>query len=187
VALGRPEEAVAALAGIDVDGLDVAAIGQSDALLGVALALLQDGQAERAAALLDRMGGAPDPEAHPASASALALARAATGDRDAVERLMAGTLAARRATYHDRTQAMLAGMLAAVAAGEDARAVELAGQATDLALGTQDRLLQTVVAVVADEALGDAAPAGPRLAGVPAEGWRNVARLARGASPLTHS
>ncbi|MET0665811.1 MAG: tetratricopeptide repeat protein, partial [Acidimicrobiales bacterium] len=187
VELGQPEEAIAALEGIDVDGLDVAAIGQSDALLGVALALLQDGQADRAAALLDRMGGAPDPEAHPASASALALARAATGDRDAVERLLKGTLAARRATYHDRVQALLAGMLAATAAGDDERAAELATQATDQASGTQDRLLQTVVAVVTDEALGAAAPTCPRLAGVPAEGWRNVARLARDASPLTRS
>ena len=187
VALGQPEQAIAALEGIDVDGLDVAAIGQSDALLGVALALLQDGQADRAAALLDRMGGAPDPEAHPASASALALARAATGDRDVVERLLTGTLAARRATYHDRVQALLAGMLAATAAGDDERAAELATQATDLASSTQDRLLQTVVAVVTDEALGASAPTCPRLAGVPAEGWRNVARLARDASPLTRS
>jgi len=187
VALGHPDAAIAALDGIDVEGLDVAAIGQSDALLGVALALLQDGQSERAAALLDRMGGAPDPDAHPASASALALARAATGDRDAVERLMAGVTASRRATYHDRAQALLAGMLAAAAGGDEARAADLAAQATDLVGGTQDRLLQTVVSTMAEEALGAAAPAGTRLGGVPVEGWRNVARLALGASPLTRS
>jgi tetratricopeptide (TPR) repeat protein len=187
VALGDPEAALGALDDIDVDGLDVAAIGQSDALLGVALALLQDGQAERAASLLDRMGGAPDPEAHPASASALALARAATGDGEAVDRLLAGVRRSPRATYHDRVQALLAGLLAASAAGERARAVALAEEATDLAGGTQDRLLQTVVSVVAEEALGADAPAGVRLPGVPAEGWHNVARLALGASPLTRS
>jgi hypothetical protein len=130
------------------------------------------------------MGGAPDPEAHPASASALALARAATGDRDAVERLTIGTLAARRATYNDRAQALLAAMLAASAAGDRGRAIELAAQVTDLVAATQDRLLQTVVSVVTAEALGDDAPGGSRLPGVEAQGWRNVAKLALGATPL---
>ena len=118
---------------------------------------------------------------------ATSLARAPTADRDAVERLLVGVTASRRATYHDRTQALLAGMLAAAAGGDEARATELAGQATDLVGGTQDRLLQTVVSVMAEEALGTAAPAGTRLGGVPVEGWRNVARLALGASPLTRS
>jgi tetratricopeptide (TPR) repeat protein len=184
VALGDTERAIAQLADIDVDGLDVAAIGQSDALIGVALALLQSGDVERAGSLLDRMGGAPDPESHPASASALALARAATGDRDAVERLAVGTLAARRATYNDRAQALLAAMLASTAAGDRMRALELAAQVTDLVAATQDRLLQTVVSVVTEEALGSDAPSGSRLPGVEVEGWRNVARLALGATPL---
>ena len=184
VALGDTELAIHSLEGIDVDSLDVAAIGQSDALLGVALALLQSGDVERATTLLDRMGGSPDPEAHPASASALALARAATGDRDAVERLTVGTLAARRATYNDRAQALLAALLASVASGDRQRALELAAQVTELVGATQDRLLQTVVTVVTHEALGDDAPGGTRLPGVEAEGWRNVARLALGAAPL---
>ncbi|HYF46231.1 MAG TPA: tetratricopeptide repeat protein, partial [Acidimicrobiales bacterium] len=184
VALGDPERARAALEGIDVDALDVAAIGQSDALIGVALALLQSGEVERATFLLDRMAGSPDPQNHPASASALALARAATGDRDAVERLTVGTLAARRATYHDRAQALLAAMLAATAAGDDIRAIDLAAQVTDLVAATQDRLLQTVVSIMTEEALGPDAPAGSRLPGIEAEGWRNVARLALGAAPL---
>jgi class 3 adenylate cyclase/tetratricopeptide (TPR) repeat protein len=187
VALGDPESAMALLDGIDVEVLDVEAIGQSDALIGVALALLQAGEVQRAGNLLDRMGGAPDPEAHPASASALALARAATGDRETVERLAVGTLAARRATYNDRAQALLASLLAAEGAADHDRAVELAAQVTDLVAGTQDRLLQTIVSVVTDEALGVDAPGGSRLPGVEAEGWRNVARLALGASPLTHS
>jgi class 3 adenylate cyclase/tetratricopeptide (TPR) repeat protein len=187
VALGDPEAAMRLLEGIDVDGLDVDAIGQSDALIGVALALLQAGEVDRATNLLDRMGGAPDPEEHPASASALALARAATGDRDTVERLTLGTLAARRATYNDRAQALLAALLAAEGAADHERAVELAGQVTDLVSSTQDRLLQTIVSVVTDEALGVDAPGGSRLPGVDAEGWRNVARLALGASPLTRS
>lgn len=187
VALGEPEPALAALREVDVDGLDVEAIGQSDALLGVALTFLQDGQVERAATLLERMPGAPDPAAHPASASALALARSALGDRTEADRLAAGVLASRRATYHDRGQALLATLLAAAAAGDRARAAEWADQARTLAGGTQDRLLQTVVSVVVEEALGPGAAAGPRLPGVEAEGWRNVARLALGATPLTRS
>jgi tetratricopeptide (TPR) repeat protein len=187
VALGDPDAAMALLEDIDVTGLDVDAIGQSDALLGVALALLQSGEVDQAAALLDRMGGAPDPEQHPASASALALARAATGDREAVERLAAGTLASRRATYNDRTQALLAGLLAAEAVGDHDRAVDLANQTMELVASTKDRLLQTVVSVVTEEALGADAPHGHRLPGVAADGWRNVARLALGAAPLATS
>jgi hypothetical protein len=172
---------MALLDDIDVAGLDVAAIGQSDALLGVALALLQAGEVDQATALLGRMGGAPDPESHPASASALALAMAATGDREAVDRLAEATLASRRATYNDRAQALLAALLAAEAAGDHTRAVELGHQVAELVAATQDRLLQTVVSVVVDEALGADAPHTHRLPAVDAEGWRNVARLALGA------
>ena len=103
------------------------------------------------------------------------------GDRETVERLAVGTIAARRATYNDRAQALLASMLAALASGDRERALELAVQTRDLVGATQDRLLQTIVAVVTDEALGDDAPVGQRLPGVEAEGWRNVARLALGA------
>jgi hypothetical protein len=76
-------------------------------------------------------------------------------------------------------------MLVAAAGGDRPRAVELAGRATDLAGGTQDRLLQTVVSVMAETTLGTGAPAGPRLPGVPAEGWAAVARLALGAASLS--
>jgi tetratricopeptide (TPR) repeat protein len=187
VALGNADAAMALLDGIDVDGLDVDAIGQSDALVGVGLALLQAGDAERAANLLERMCAATNAEEHPASSSALALARAAQGDRDGVEALTAATIAARRATYHDRAQALLAALVAAVAAGDDERASAVAVQVRDLARATQDRLLQTVVSVVSEEALGASAPHAHPLPGVAAEGWRNVARLALGATPLAGS
>jgi class 3 adenylate cyclase/tetratricopeptide (TPR) repeat protein len=187
VALGDPALAMEALDALDIDGLDVEAIGQSDAVLGVALAFLQDGQVERAAQLLGRMGGDPDPGAYPASASALALARAAVGDHGEVDRLVAGTLASPRATYHDKTQALLAAMLSDAAAGDTDQALERAQAARELAGGTQDRLLQSVVGVISAEALGDAAVDAPALPGVSASGWRNVARLALGASPLSRS
>jgi hypothetical protein len=182
VALGQTEEALAYLEGLDVDALDVEAIGQSDALIGLSLVLLQDGKAERAVDLLERMGGAADPARHPASAAALALARSASAVE--IDDLVDGVLGSRKATYHDRTQALLAMMLAAAAAGDADRAGALAHQATDLAGGTQDRLLQTVVAVMTDEALGPDAPPGNRLHGVAAEGWRGLARLALGAGQL---
>jgi hypothetical protein len=178
VAMGEPALAMEALGEIDIDALDVEAIGQSDALLGVALALLQDGQIERATQLLDRMSGSPDPEAHPASAAALALARAAVGDHDEVERLLTGALASRRATYHDKVQALLAGMLSATAQGDEALARQRSQAAADLVGDTQDRLLQSVVAAMSAEALG--AELTLSIAGVTMPGWRNVARLALG-------
>lgn len=189
VALGEPVLALEALDEVDVDQLDVEAIGQSDAMIGVALALLQDGQVERAATLLGRMGGVSDPERYPASASALALAQAALGAHDEVERLVDGCLASARATYHDRTQALLAATLSAVATGATEGARDRAAQARATVDATQDRLLQTVVGVITAEALGDAAPpaAGSPLPGVAAAGWRNVARLALGAAPLPAS
>ncbi len=184
VALGEPALAMEALAEIDIEGLDVEAIGQSDAVLGIALAFLQDGQVERATQLLGRMAGSPDPAAHPASAAALALAWAATGEHDEVERLMAGALASPRATYHDKTQALLGGMLSAMASGDEQTARQRADAARDLAADTQDRLLQSVVAVLTAEAFGEETPQVP-VGGVEASGWRNVARLALGATPVS--
>jgi hypothetical protein len=76
-------------------------------------------------------------------------------------------------------------MLSALAEGDDHKARHRAEAARELALDTQDRLLQTVVAVVVAEALGeDALPPTATLPGVPADGWRNVARLALGATPF---
>jgi class 3 adenylate cyclase/tetratricopeptide (TPR) repeat protein len=185
VALGEPTLAMEALSEIDIEGLDEEAIGQSDALLGIALAFLQDGEVERATQLLGRMGGDPDPESHPASASALALARSALGDRAEVDRLVAGTLGSGRATYHDRTQALLAAMLATAAEGDLEAAARTAGEARALADGTQDRLLQTVVAAIAAEALGGDDPTGPPPLSLEVPGWRNVARLALGAERVS--
>ncbi len=184
VALGQFEEALALLEGLEVDDLDVEAIGQSDALIALSLVLLQDGQVERAIEVLERMGGAADPARFPASASALALARAASPDRPALDDLLDGVLGSRRATYHDRAQAHMASLLVAAAAGEAERAALLAAQVTELAAGTQDRLLQTVVSVMTEEALGADAPFGYRLPGVTVEGWRQVARHALGAGQL---
>jgi class 3 adenylate cyclase/tetratricopeptide (TPR) repeat protein len=158
-------------------------VGFTDCQVGDGLLHLQRGEAEAGRALLETVVDSLGESASGYSFSALALARAATGDVD-------GAYAAARAaggfasTYSDRASAATAIALAAARAGDAEGAAAALGEVKEILGGTDDRHsrnLLSLAATTVDVALGK-----PVLPGAGAEaaaaspGWLVAYRLAAG-------
>jgi hypothetical protein len=158
-------------------------VGFTDCLVGDGLLHLQRGDAAAGRQLLETVVDNLGEAASGYSLSALALARAASGDVEgafgAAE--AAGTYSA---TYSDRASAATATALAAARAGDAERAATALGEVKDILAATDDRNsrnLLSLASATVDLALGKAvSPGAGAEAAAASPGWVVAYRLAAG-------
>ena len=158
-------------------------VGFTDCLVGDGLLHLQRGQAEAGRQLLETVVDNLGESASGYSFSALALARAATGDID-------GAFAAARAasgfasTYSDRASAATATALAAARSGDAEGAAKALDEVKAILAATDDRHSRNLLGLAAttvDLALGrSVAPGAGAEAAATSPGWLVAYRLAAG-------
>jgi hypothetical protein len=164
-------------------------IGWLDWHVATALTDLQRGSVTEARDRLERLVIGEQPNCY--AASALTLARAADGDADGARALALKVAGLDNSTYSDRIMAMVGGGLGQARIGVPDVAEAWLRTARELAEGTEDHLLATVVRVAeahAAAALGRAgadddlhrATLALAAMGVSEPGWDNAFRLAAG-------
>jgi class 3 adenylate cyclase/tetratricopeptide (TPR) repeat protein len=169
-------------------------VGRRDTLVARGLGLLMLGRVDEATTVLER-AAVPDVDGVASSyaLSALALARAAAGDRARVEELHAQVDAARCTTYSDRATAGIARLLGRSLDG-DPDAIGAWDQLLVMVDETDDRVAQTIVALARARAFAvlgapDAATAADladsrlQQLDVPVEGWHAIFDLVLGPVP----
>jgi class 3 adenylate cyclase/tetratricopeptide (TPR) repeat protein len=192
VQLGDVAGAAEALGGADrAVASDEDAVGGESAI-SVALHLLQRGDVDAALQVLAIAGAGPAGRRSGYLAAVLALARAASGDLDAVGPLADEVDQAQGATYLDRVIAELARSMAAVAAGDRAAAATAARRAVAAADATEDRVAAALARLGAGLAAsggappgvdGDGEPVADDDLGISTSGWATALGLAAGADP----
>src|SRR5262245_20111870 len=167
-------------------------IGWLDWHVATGLTDLQRGSVAAARERLERLVVGEEPNGY--AASALSLARAADGDADGARALARKVAGLESSTYSDRIMAMLGGGLGQARIGAHEVADAWLRTARELAEGTEDHLLATVVRIA--EARGAAALGRPEATdelhratvalgamGVTESGWDTAFTLAAGLQP----
>lgn len=188
-------EALEVLEGSTPDEIDPERIGSRDMLVARGLALLQTDDLERALPVLE-LAATPDVDQTPSSyaLSALAMARAASGDSDAATAVAEQVELAPRTTYSDRTTAVMAALLARAATGDSSVAGDFAELQAEIDK-TDDRAARAVVALaraMAASSLDLADAEGLRARAevqlqeldLHAEGWRTIFGRVLGGVPV---
>jgi hypothetical protein len=180
---GRPDRVVGVDAGF-AEQYHSGEIGFTDCLVGKGLIALQQGDAAAAVPILESVVEGLGEAASGYSLSALALARAATGDIDGAYTTAEAATNVSSSTYSDHVTALTARALAAARSG-DAQAADAALAEVRKTLQPTDdrhgRNLLSLAAATVDQALGrPVSPGSGAEAAAASPGWAAAYRLAAG-------